>query len=205
MSTPEPRTPTSPYRDNNDASSDYSPAQWKRIGAALVNEENAKHNADTSPLCQTFNTAAIFRSNTIAPSPPPPSSTTHSDLSNLALDTSLRLLPTDSLDGHSSPLSAGLRIQTDIIPSFVTPSNNNTARSYSESSQIPPPPLRTPSRPLTRTPSIKNILASSVGSNSNVVSTPGSTISSPMLNALADVRLYLHPLCPATRLDLGRN
>ena len=48
--------------------------------------------------------------------------------------------------------------------------------------------------PLARTPSIKNVFGSSIGSGSNAGSRPGSAISSPMLNAMADVTPLPSPL-----------
>ena len=192
MSTPQPKTPNARYQDDNSvASSDLASAEWPN--AAAVNKQNVKLNADI-PISfqgdQTPNTAHIFRSNTIAPSPPPGSSTTSSDHSTLSpLDTSSHLHLVDTPGQLSSPLSAGLRIQTDIIPGYTVTaaSTNTTARSSSETARIPPRPIAA------RTPSIKNVFASSVGSNS-IGSAPSSALSSPMLNAMADVTPLPSPL-----------
>lgn len=111
----------------------------------------------------------------------------HSTLS--PLDTSSHLHPVNTPGQLSSPLSTGLRIQTDIIPGYTVTaaSTSNTARSPGESARIPPKAA------ITRTPSIKNVFASSVGSNS-ISSAPNSALSSPMLNAMADVTPLPSPL-----------
>ncbi|KAG0647615.1 Pheromone response regulator 1 [Hyphodiscus hymeniophilus] len=193
MSRPGPSTPKSRYLGDIDAS------QWKNAHSALNGDEDMRQKGDAPPPFQTPHTATIFKSNTIAPSPPQ-SSTPTNESSNLVLNTSHRIIKaTDSLDGYSSPQSAGLRIQTDVsTPSYtVTPSiNNNTARSSCEPTPIPAV-TRTPSlpiAPLARTPSIKNVFASSIGSSSNAGSRPGSAISSPMLSAMADVTPLPSPL-----------
>ncbi len=194
MSDFEPKTPSSRRQHSKDVASSESASAEGRIAAdAAMNEQSILHNSAlpvSFPFDQTPNSTSIFRSNTIAPSPPPNPSSNSSLLA--PLDTTSRLLPFDSpcQQQHSSPLSAGLRIQTDIIPGYTVTaaSTNNTARSSSESSRIPT------NISLARTPSIKNIFASSVGSSSNFGSAPSSALSSPMLNAMADVTPLPSPL-----------
>ncbi|KAE9367584.1 kinase-like protein [Stipitochalara longipes BDJ] len=157
-----------------------------------MNEQNRRDNSSVAvsfPLDQTPSSTSIFKSNTTAPSPPPNPSAISSSLH--PLNTAPHLLPYDSPNQHSSPLSAGLRIQTDIIPGYTVTeaSANTTARSSSESNRIPAKTFS-----LARTPSIKNVFASSVGSSSNFGSAPNSALSSPMLNAMADVTPLPSPL-----------
>ncbi|PQE19834.1 CAMK kinase protein [Rutstroemia sp. NJR-2017a WRK4] len=166
---------------------------------SLLNTENTTQNSDipfSSQFGQSPAFTAIFKSNTIAPSPPHSRSTSiAADSTPSALDTSpTRLQPIDttSRSQTSSPLSAGLRIQTDLIPGCTITSastlTGNTDRESPESSRIPSKPI---GASLARTPSIKNVLASSVGSNA---SAPNSALSSPMLNAMADVTPLPSPL-----------
>jgi len=93
-----------------------------------------------------------------------------------------------------SPLSAGLHLQTDVIPGYsLTPVTDNHASSVIQpvepSSQstnlITPPP---------RTQSIKKALAGSIGAGSQFGSAPNSALSSPMLSAMADVTPLPSPL-----------
>jgi protein-serine/threonine kinase len=169
------------------------------IATSLVNTDNTTQNSNL-PFASQFGQSpafnAIFKSNTIAPSPPHSRSTSIvEDSTPSALDTSpTRLQPIDttSRSQTSSPLSAGLRIQTDLIPGCtITSASTNTGNTDRAS----PEPSRIPSKPigasLARTPSIKNVLASSVGSNA---SAPNSALSSPMLNAMADVTPLPSPL-----------
>ena len=198
MSNPDPSTSFSRYGGNRDASPDNSSSQWNNTVSDLTSESGIKQDAEPRASFGTPTVAAIFRSNTIAPSPPQGSSPS-TDPSDLALDTLCRLPRTSPIDGHSSPLRAGLHIQTDVIaPTYtVTPStNNNTTRSSSESSRMSTV-TRTPSipiAPLAPTPSIKNVFASSIGSSSNAGSRSGSAFSSPMLSAMADVTPLPSPL-----------
>ena len=192
--TPEPRTPNLRIHDNNGNSSDLPLSRRRNItDQEPINEEENKQNAETPAPSKTPIIAAIFKSNTIAPSPP--NGTPSNERANFSVDTSRHLPLTDSLDGHSTPLSAGLRIHTDIIP--PSPLENTTAvRGLSDATRIPAL-TKTPSipiAPVARTPSIKNVFASSVGSNYSTGSRPGSAISSPMLNAMADVTPLPSPL-----------
>ncbi|KAF7900716.1 uncharacterized protein EAF01_008018 [Botrytis porri] len=169
----------------------------------FMNDVKATQNSNISlPLPLQSNQipafTAIFKSNTIAPSPPHSRSTsTNEPYTPLALDTSSRLHPIidSSYSQIPSPLSAGLRIQTDIVPGHtLTSASTGTGISERESSDT----IRIPSRSggqigmsLARTPSVKNVLASSIGSNG---SAPNSALSSPMLNAMADVTPLPSPL-----------
>ncbi|KAF7956982.1 hypothetical protein EAE96_004304 [Botrytis aclada] len=169
----------------------------------FMNDVKATQNSNISlPLSRQSNQfpafTAIFKSNTIAPSPPHSRSTsTNEAYTPLALDTTSRLHPnTDSSYTQTpSPLSAGLRIQTDCAPGYtITSASTGTGVTERESSNT----IRIPSRSggqigmsLARTPSVKNVLASSIGSNG---SAPNSALSSPMLNAMADVTPLPSPL-----------
>ncbi|TGO32493.1 hypothetical protein BHYA_0312g00030 [Botrytis hyacinthi] len=169
----------------------------------FMNGVKATQNSNISlPLSLQSNQipafTAIFKSNTIAPSPPHSRSTsTNEAYTPLALDTTSRLHPNidSSYSQTPSPLSAGLRIQTDIVPGYtITSASTGTGVTERES----PDTTRIPSRSggqigmsLARTPSVKNVLASSIGSNG---SAPNSALSSPMLNAMADVTPLPSPL-----------
>ncbi|KAG4028957.1 hypothetical protein MFRU_018g00660 [Monilinia fructicola] len=177
-----------------EAVSDLSSAQGGYDTATFMNDVNATQNSNVSLPAFT----AIFKSNTIAPSPCHSRSTsTNEGYTPLALDITSRLHPNkdSTYSQTSSPLSAGLRIQTDIVPGGpVTSASTGTGMTERES----PDTTRVHSRssgpigmPLARTPSVKNVLASSIGSNS---SAPNSAISSPMLNAMADVTPLPSPL-----------
>ncbi|THV43762.1 hypothetical protein BGAL_0948g00010 [Botrytis galanthina] len=170
---------------------------------AFMNDVKATQNSNISlPLSLQSNQipafTAIFKSNTIAPSPPHSRSTsTNEAYTPLALDTTSRLHPSidSSYSQTPSPLSAGLRIQTDIVPGY-TITSASTGTGVTERGS--PETIRIPSRSggqigmsLARTPSVKNVLASSIGSNG---SAPNSALSSPMLNAMADVTPLPSPL-----------
>jgi protein-serine/threonine kinase len=190
----DPQTSNSrPHESNNGPPSEFGSADG-RIAAATMNEQNRRENSVipvSFPLNATPNSTSIFKSNTIVPSPPPNPTTNSSPLP--PLNTASRLLPFDSTNQHPSPLSAGLRIQTDIIPgcTVTEASANTTTRSSSESTRIP---AKSSNFSLARTPSVKNIFSSSVGSSSNFGSAPNSALSSPMLNAMADVTPLPSPL-----------
>ncbi|RDW59700.1 hypothetical protein BP6252_12787 [Coleophoma cylindrospora] len=183
MSTAVPQAPApQPQTCNGVNSSDHTSGATRNSSTFLQN------NSDQSvplpfqtPTQPPANSIATFRANTIAPSPSPSSSPAPTeDISRL--DTASRQLTYE----QPSPLSAGLRIQTDIIPNY-TVTAASTTRSPTDS--------RKPAKaPLSRTPSIKNVLASSVGSSSNFGSAPSSALSSPMLSAMADVTPLPSPL-----------
>lgn len=174
--------------------------------AAFMNNVNASSFANSDALLPLQSTqapafTAIFKSNTIAPSPSHSRSTSTNEPytgTPLALDTTSRLHPNIDSSTRSqspSPLSAGLRIQTDIFPACTVTSASTGTRIPERES---PDTTRIYSRaggqmgmPLARTPSVKNVLASSIGSNH---STPNSALSSPMLNAMADVTPLPSPL-----------
>jgi protein-serine/threonine kinase len=171
-----------------------------------MNQQAARANAEVGLTFPTIDDTAytiptIFHSNTIAPSPPPnrasppPNKTT----SLTPLDTTARN-PTSDTQQHPSLASAGLRIQTNIIPNYTVTAASANAMKSSTDSMISPSFTKSrniPIQPVKRTPSIKNILASSIGSNSGFASTPNSALSSPMLNALADVTPLPSPLMSA--------
>lgn len=148
---------------------------------------------------QTPPATSKFKATTIAPSPPPHLSTPTPKGSShtlSALDTSSpHLQPSPETPSGRSPLSAGLRITTDIIPGYmVTAASANTGRVSGEFAR--PQPLPVKPAPIARTPSIKNVLASSLGSNHHLGSAPSSALSSPMLNAMhmSDVTPLPSPL-----------
>ncbi|KAH7348644.1 kinase-like protein [Rhexocercosporidium sp. MPI-PUGE-AT-0058] len=195
MSNLDPKTPNSRSLEKNNVASS---AEWRN--AASLNEQSARQNSEISmsfPAELAQDSGSLFRSTTIAPSPPPgasgASTPSENDKPLSRLDTTSRLLPIDIHQSSPSPLSAGLRIQTDIVPGYIVTaaSTSNTARSSSESTRIP---SKSSSTTLARTPSVKNVFATSIGSSSNFGSAPNSALSSPMLNAMADVTPLPSPL-----------
>lgn len=138
---------------------------------------------------------AVFRSNTTISSPIPTFSVPPHDRSDyLGLDTSVHRHASPSTPRTaSSPLSASLRIQTDIPGYTVTAASAVTPVPYSAELHPSPNTIAIP-----RTPSVKKILASSFGSfgsNTNLGgSAPNSVVSSPMLNAISDVTPLPSPL-----------
>lgn len=190
MSNLKSRSHATQHGEGNAVSPDAEVAQW-----AKVDGENARKNADI-PVSFQFNqpsdAASMFKIATIAPSPPPGVQSSSAESSTLShLDTSTRRQSSRETPDRPSPLSAGLRIHTDIIPGYnvTAPSAINTGRASGEFSRTTP---RTPkSLGVQRTPSIKNILSTSIGSSA---SAPGSVVSSPMLNAMADVTPLPSPL-----------
>ncbi|KAL3419097.1 hypothetical protein PVAG01_09319 [Phlyctema vagabunda] len=195
MSTAGPQTSTPQRRSQNDLEVDpanFLSAQERNSAAVLANSHLNSANASLSPF-QTLrnpNSMATFHSTTIAPSPPSKTSTEPS-ATLPSLDTSERYLSLDMHNQQPSPLSAGLRIQTDIIPGYTitAASNQNTALSPTDARRIPTRPIA-----VARTPSVKKVFASSISSNSNLGSAPNSALSSPMLNAMADVTPLPSPL-----------
>ncbi|TVY39250.1 Serine/threonine-protein kinase [Lachnellula subtilissima] len=195
MSNPNPMTPDT-RRHKTFTAEDEQSAQWN---SQLVNRRGAEGNAGISisspPEAIPSLATSIFQSNTIAPSPPPTTSSSANNTSLTPLNTTPRL---ESRSQTSSPLSAGLRIQTDVIPNpnytVTAASSDNTGRISTELRRKPSSSASIPIKPIARTPSIKNILAGSVGSISNFGSAPNSAFSSPMLSAMADVTPLPSPL-----------
>lgn len=129
----------------------------------------------------------VFTSTTIAPSPPPPivcaPSNSRATLSSLNT-TQQRHSGASSSD--SSPVSATrLRVQRGFTsrPTELEASDSNYER-RGASKAIP----------IARTPSIKQVLASSFGSNSYSGSAPNSALSSPQLNAMPDLTPLPSPI-----------
>jgi protein-serine/threonine kinase len=196
MSTLKPRTPKAFHTASYGVlSEDASPGNTSGHPVS-VNEENwgsnshlPSHSSDQNPG-PTSTSMSI--STTIAPSPPATLSTAlAADTPFPHLDTNSRRLPVDT---PTTP-SPALQIQTDIIPGYTvtSASNNTTARSPSETTRIPQI-TQSINIPLARTSSIKNVFAGSIGSNSNFGSASNSALSSPMLNAMADVTPLPSPL-----------
>ncbi|PBP17193.1 serine/threonine-protein kinase-like protein [Diplocarpon rosae] len=168
-----------------------------RGNTAAVNQQSAGRNSEILASFPTKEPDPLFCSTTVVPSPPPGTFTSPGDEVPLPrLDTSSHLIPIEIQRSSPSPLSAGLRIQTDIIPGCAAKatSNNETATNSANSTQSMRIPPQTSSMKLARTPSIKNVIASSAGSSSNLGSAPNSALSSPMLNAMADVTPLPSPL-----------
>jgi protein-serine/threonine kinase len=134
--------------------------------------------------------ASVFNPTTISPFAPPTLFVPNSDYPNsLALDTAHRLGSPNTPRATSSPLSAHLRIQTD-IPGY-------TVTAASAVTPVPNPVELHPAPntiPIPRTPSVKKILAGGFGSSTNLGSAPNSVVSSPMLNAISDVTPLPSPL-----------
>ncbi|KFY41157.1 hypothetical protein V494_03165 [Pseudogymnoascus sp. VKM F-4513 (FW-928)] len=128
----------------------------------------------------------VFTSMTIAPSPPPPTvcAPPNSRAALSSLNTSQQR-HTGASSSESSPVSATrLRVQRSFTsrPSELERSDSNQER------------RATKAIPIARTPSIKQVLASSVGSNSYTGSAPNSALSSPQLNAMPDLTPLPSPI-----------
>lgn len=110
-----------------------------------------------------------------------------------ALDTSSNSGRANMSDTNASPMSAGLRLQTDMVPGYsvtsATDSNVSTSRVNTET-QERPSKTRLPSR----TPSVKHAFGTSMSSTSNMGSAQSSAMSSPRLNSMADVTPLPSPL-----------
>ncbi|KAF5874180.1 putative camk protein kinase protein [Botrytis fragariae] len=168
----------------------------------FMNDVKATQNSNISlPLSLQSNPipafTAIFKSNTIAPSPPHSRSTsTNEAYTPLALDTTSRLHPNidSSYSPTPSPLSAGLRIQTDIVPGYtITSASTGTGISERESSdtiRIPCDPLPSPlmsgdspgpwKRLNSRRTSREQMLP--IHSDSALITSNGESVSSAMAN-----------------------
>jgi protein-serine/threonine kinase len=197
MTNLQPRTPPPAQRRRGDVEdSPENVLGGLQSAATATNSRNADLHA-AIPLYSP-QSGVTFRSTTIAPSPPPTFSTILSKPPALAvLETTLREHNSESLDLHPSPISAGLRLQTDLIPACTitsaTDSNVSPSRKSSEFG------VRQPTKPIgvpiSRTPSVKQAFANSVGSNSNYGgSAPNSALSSPLLSAMTDVTPLPSPL-----------
>jgi protein-serine/threonine kinase len=157
---------------------------------ALANKESVEENAYL-PVFPPHS-SVVFTSTTVALSSP---TSFNSDPSaNLsALDTSSNSRRPNLSGANSTPISAGLRLQTDVVPGYsvtsATDSNVSASRISAEFQQRPSV-MAHPSR----TPSVKHTLGTSVGSSSNLGSAPSSAMSSPKLNAMADVTPLPSPL-----------
>jgi protein-serine/threonine kinase len=189
MASSEPQTPAEQYGDNV-ATSDLTKAE-PQDSDMLINNQNVVQNASYSISAPTATASVAFRTNTIAPSPPPNTFAKPSDPVGLsALNTASN---PRHLDPHKhSPLSDGLHLQTDVIPAYsLTPAQDrdiSSSRKPVESESRPQNPIAPPPR----TPSIKKALASAAGSQ--IGSAPNSALSSPMLSAMADVTPLPSPL-----------
>ncbi|KAG9246710.1 kinase-like protein [Calycina marina] len=152
-------------RDNAVASTPYPTSQWSQTGEDRGVPALFEGHLGSDAL--NLNSTAL-RNNTSLLSP---------------LDTAARIQPPQDLPGGRSPLSAGLRIHTDIHPGLtITTATEQTLGEFS----------CTPAKAnIKRTPSIKNLLLSSMGSNA---SGANSVLSSPMLNAMPDVTPLPSPL-----------
>lgn len=150
-----------------------------------LDEQASRQSDQRIPLKPSPNpSVAVFRSSTIAPSPDASQSP---NFDTLTVDTMIDSDPT----ARSSPLSAALRIQTDMRPTVVRRISRDDNRRRISGEHGFPEPSRQKSLPLGRTPSIKSILGQSHGS---VGSAASSAFSSPMLNAMADITPLPSPL-----------
>ena len=187
MSQVIPRKPVAaPALSDNATDPNLATQAWS--DAVIVNEQAAHHNANLSPSFPMTQAPgfAVFKTSTIAPSPEMPQI---NDLAPLSVDTNSNRLGDSPL--RSSPLSAGLRIQTDIKRSNSKGRPNDNIRKRPSSEYKRSDSSKSMNVPLGRTPSIKNVLTSSYGSAG---SNPNSAFSSPMLNAMADVTPLPSPL-----------
>ena len=185
----EPPTPAAQHGDNVATSALASPES--QDSAIVVNDQSVEHNASYPISAPT--TAVPFRTTATAPSSPPTTFAKSKDPATLsALDT---VVNPHHLDSHRhSPLSAGLHLQTDVVPGYsLTPATDTNApparQTVEPNSQsanlISPPP---------RTQSMKKALSGSVGAGSQFGSAPNSALSSPMLSAMADMTPLPSPL-----------
>lgn len=149
-----------------------------------INAQNATQNSRVSPLQDTPDNL-VFISTTIAPSPPPIlCDRSKAPATMSSLDTTRQKYP-EAVGSYASPASAsGLRVQTDV---FAHPADPETSDNNQE--RRPSMPI-----PIARTPSIKQVLAGSLGSNSYTGSTPNSALSSPQLNAMPDLTPLPSPI-----------
>ncbi|KFY28913.1 hypothetical protein V493_02665 [Pseudogymnoascus sp. VKM F-4281 (FW-2241)] len=155
------------------------------IGLDLsLNTRNDTHKVEGLPRRAPDD--LVFTSTTIAPSPPPPTACASSNLraTPSSLNTTQQRHPSAS-SSDSSPVSATrLRVQRSFTsrPSELEASDTNQERRASKAI------------PIARTPSIKQVLASSFGSNSYTGSAPSSALSSPQLNAMPDLTPLPSPI-----------
>jgi len=188
MASFQPPTPAAQHGDNVATSDLASPES--QDSAMMINDQSVEHNASYQISAPTV--AVPFRTTTIAPSPPPPTFAKSKDPASLS---TLDIVSTPHhIDPHKqSPLSAGLHLQTDVIPGCsLTPATDTnvpaarqTADSNSQSANLISPP---------RTQSIKRTLTGNVSAGSQFGSAPNSALSSPMLSAMSDVTPLPSPL-----------
>ncbi|KFZ09461.1 hypothetical protein V502_08740 [Pseudogymnoascus sp. VKM F-4520 (FW-2644)] len=148
-----------------------------------LNTQNDTHQVKALPRPAPED--LVFTSTTIAPSPPPPTlwapSNPRATLSSLNT-TQQRHSGASSSD--SSPVSASrLRVQRSFTsqPTELEASDSHQERRASKAI------------PIARTPSIKQVLAGSFGSN-YTGSAPNSALSSPQLNAMPDLTPLPSPI-----------
>lgn len=171
------------------------PLSYANFRHGPVEQQQQPHGGGNtmSPKPPTQHARLQFQSHTITPSPPPsePILETPSHLSNERLHPS----PTSpDLGSRKSPL----QITTDVRPS--PPSRNDSANSHGHSSLTPSGynsagglsvQRKTSSsslRPISRTPSIKQAIANTIGSASS------SAVPSPLITAMGDLTPLPSPL-----------
>lgn len=119
--------------------------------------------------------AVHFRSNTIAPSPPPQSGSATPDL----------------MEADKPSEAAALRISTDVAPSSIPPQRNGSLKSVlnkkPSSSNLQPG--------VSRTPSFKTALSQALGGGSG--SAASSVVGSPIISAMGDMTPLPSPLMSA--------
>lgn len=180
----------------SDRENNHAETREVLTGAAVATGQQNRHNADVLlPFPNTPHFESSSKSSTINPSAAsrlittPDTQTTISTLPNAL---------SQPLITESSSLSAGLRIQTDLVPNHIvtTPGASRHSRAE-EGTGSETHRFFTATRSMNemaRTPSVKKIIASNAGSNSAFGSAPNSALSSPMLNAMADVTPLPSPL-----------
>lgn len=189
MASSLPHIPAKQHGDNI-ATSDLASSE-SLASRMVINNQSVEQNAIQLISGPAAPAAVTFRTNTIAPSPPP--ATFAKPINSASLSTLNTASNPRHLDPHRhSPLSTGLHVQTDVIPGYsLTPAVDNdvsSARKPIESETRPQNPIAPPPR----TPSIKKALASAAGSQ--IGSATSSALSSPMLSAMTDVTPLPSPL-----------
>ncbi|OBT58927.1 CAMK protein kinase [Pseudogymnoascus sp. 24MN13] len=183
MTDPNHHIPTPRSEEDNDSEKDFAAQHLIGHEEPLITQ-NDTH--DVKALPRRTPEDLVFTSTTIAPSPPPPTLCAPSQLRTAlsSLNTAQQRYSGAS-SPDSSPVSASrLRVQRSFTsrPPELDASDTNQERRASKAI------------PIARTPSIKQVLASSFGSNSYTGSAPNSALSSPQLNAMPDLTPLPSPI-----------
>ncbi|KFY64334.1 hypothetical protein V497_01749 [Pseudogymnoascus sp. VKM F-4516 (FW-969)] len=180
MTDPNHQIPDSHGEDDDDSAKDFEAQHMIGLGEPL-NTQNDTH--DVKPRLRHAPEDLVFTSTTIAPSPPPPTLCAQSNpRTTLSSLNTAQQRNSGASSSDSSPVSASrLRVQRSFTsrPLELETSDTNQDR------------RATKAIPIARTPSIKQVLAGSFGSNS---SAPNSALSSPQLNAMPDLTPLPSPI-----------